>query len=117
MQLAKDVGIPESNIIQWDMAETARGQSIDISNLPNLIQVHQLTSTGGPFKEISHEADIFVNCIYLSAKIPGNFTRTSSRLDLICSYHPFFVLAFVNLESLSAPNRTLSVICDVSADT
>ncbi|KXG46929.1 uncharacterized protein PGRI_036750 [Penicillium griseofulvum] len=74
VQLAKDVGIPESNIIQWDMAETARG---------------------GPFKEISHEADIFVNCIYLSAKIP----------------------AFVNLESLSAPNRTLSVICDVSADT
>ncbi|KAJ5163553.1 uncharacterized protein N7500_005383 [Penicillium coprophilum] len=74
VQLAKDVGIPESNIIQWDMAETARG---------------------GPFKEISHEADIFVNCIYLSAKIPH----------------------FVNLESLSAPNRTLSVICDVSADT
>ncbi|KAJ5185330.1 hypothetical protein N7491_006799 [Penicillium cf. griseofulvum] len=74
VQLAKDVGIPESNIIEWDMAETARG---------------------GPFKEISHEADIFVNCIYLSAKIP----------------------AFVNLESLSAPNRTLSVICDVSADT
>ncbi|KUM63281.1 hypothetical protein ACN42_g3834 [Penicillium freii] len=74
VQLAKDVGIPESNIIEWDMAETARG---------------------GPFKEISHEADIFVNCIYLSAKIP----------------------AFVNVESLSAPNRTLSVICDVSADT
>ncbi|OQE47328.1 hypothetical protein PENCOP_c001G05705 [Penicillium coprophilum] len=74
VQLAKDVGIPESNIIEWDMAETARG---------------------GPFKEISHEADIFVNCIYLSAKIPH----------------------FVNLESLSAPNRTLSVICDVSADT
>ncbi|KAJ6187690.1 hypothetical protein N7519_002598 [Penicillium mononematosum] len=74
VQLAKDVGIPEANIIQWDMAETARG---------------------GPFKEISHEADIFVNCIYLSAKIPP----------------------FVNVESLSAPNRTLSVICDVSADT
>lgn len=28
-----------------------------------------------------------------------------------------FALAFVNVESLSAPNRTLSVICDVSADT
>ncbi|KAJ5550994.1 hypothetical protein N7535_001067 [Penicillium sp. DV-2018c] len=74
VQLAKDVGIPDSSIVEWDMAETKKG---------------------GPFKEISHEADIFVNCIYLSAKIPH----------------------FVDLESLSAPNRTLSVICDVSADT
>jgi hypothetical protein len=24
--LAKDVGVPESNIIQWDMAETAKGE-------------------------------------------------------------------------------------------
>ena len=26
VQLAKDVGVPESNIIQWDMAETAKGE-------------------------------------------------------------------------------------------
>lgn len=25
VQLAKDVGIPESNIMQWDMAETKKG--------------------------------------------------------------------------------------------
>ena len=25
VQLAKDVGIPDSNIIQWDMAETKKG--------------------------------------------------------------------------------------------
>lgn len=25
MQLAKDVGIPESDIIQWDMEETKKG--------------------------------------------------------------------------------------------
>ncbi|PKY06094.1 putative saccharopine dehydrogenase Lys1 [Aspergillus campestris IBT 28561] len=74
VQLAKDVGIPESNIMQWDMAETKKG---------------------GPFKEIIEEADIFINCIYLSAKIPP----------------------FVDATSLSSPNRTLSVICDVSADT
>ncbi|KAJ5728257.1 Saccharopine dehydrogenase [Penicillium malachiteum] len=73
VQLAKDVGIPESNIIQWDMAETKKG---------------------GPFEEIV-TSDIFINCIYLSAKIP----------------------AFVNVESLSTPKRNLSVICDVSADT
>ncbi|KAL4816283.1 hypothetical protein BDW67DRAFT_175755 [Aspergillus spinulosporus] len=74
VQLAKDVGIPESDIIQWDIEETKKG---------------------GPFKEIVEDADIFVNCIYLSSKIPH----------------------FVNVESLSSPNRRLSVICDVSADT
>ncbi|KAJ5760701.1 Saccharopine dehydrogenase [Penicillium odoratum] len=73
VQLAKDVGIPESNIIQWDMAETKKG---------------------GPFEEIV-TSDIFINCIYLSSKIP----------------------AFVDVESLSTPKRALSVICDVSADT
>ena len=65
-------GIPESNISEWDMAET---------------------DAGGPFDEIL-EADIFVNCIYLSAKIPP----------------------FVTLESLSKPGRKLRVICDVSCD-
>lgn len=74
VQLAKDVGIPESDIIQWDINETKKG---------------------GPFREIVEDADIFVNCIYLSAKIPP----------------------FVNVETLSSANRRLSVICDVSADT
>jgi alanine dehydrogenase len=52
------------------------------------------TKKGGPFKEIV-ESDIFVNCIYLSAPIPK----------------------FVTVESLSTPDRKLSVVCDVSADT
>lgn len=73
MQLAKDVGVPEENIIQWDMAETKKG---------------------GPFQEII-DADIFVNCIYLSDPIPP----------------------FVNTQTLSSPSRNLSVVCDVSADT
>lgn len=38
---------------------------------------------------------IFVNCIYLSSKIPN----------------------FVDLKSLDTPERKLSVVCDVSADT
>lgn len=50
---------------------------------------------GGPFREIIEDADIFVNCIYLSSPIPP----------------------FLNGETLSSPNRRLSVICDVSADT
>src|SRR5277367_1127572 len=38
---------------------------------------------------------IFINCIYLSSKIPN----------------------FVDIKSLDTPNRKLSVVCDVSADT
>lgn len=67
MQLAKDVGIPESNIIQWDMAETKKG---------------------GPFEEIV-TSDIFINCIYLSAKIPRELfdvaIAVQSKLILLCS--------------------------------
>lgn len=40
-------GIPEENIIKWDMKETA---------------------PGGPFKEVI-ESDIFINCIYLNSKV------------------------------------------------
>ncbi|KAK4044480.1 hypothetical protein C8A01DRAFT_31262 [Parachaetomium inaequale] len=69
----RKAGVPEDNILKWDMAETAKG---------------------GPFKEIT-DSDIFVNCIYLTSKIPN----------------------FVNLESLQTPDRKLSVVCDVSADT
>ncbi|KAH8899375.1 Formate/glycerate dehydrogenase catalytic domain-like protein [Thozetella sp. PMI_491] len=66
-------GVPEENILKWDMAETAKG---------------------GPFDEV-RESDIFVNCIYLSSKIPP----------------------FVTIDSLKQPGRNLSVVCDVSADT
>lgn len=52
------------------------------------------TAKGGPFKEIV-DADIFVNCIYLNSEIPH----------------------FVDVDSLNTPDRKLSVICDVSADT
>ena len=52
------------------------------------------TAKGGPFPEIV-ESDIFVNCIYLMSKIPN----------------------FVDMKSLDTPDRKLSVICDVSADT
>ncbi|KUJ24097.1 saccharopine dehydrogenase [Mollisia scopiformis] len=52
------------------------------------------TAKGGPFPEIV-ESDIFVNCIYLISKISN----------------------FVDMKSLDVPDRKLSVICDVSADT
>lgn len=74
IDLLRKAGIPEENIIKWDMAETAKG---------------------GPFREIVEDADVFVNCIYLSKPIPP----------------------FVNMETLNSDKRRLSVIVDVSADT
>ncbi|TQS36769.1 hypothetical protein Golomagni_02771 [Golovinomyces magnicellulatus] len=73
VNLCQKVGISGENLIEWDMAETAKG---------------------GPFMEIV-QSDIFINCIYLSSKIPN----------------------FVDKESLNVPDRKLSVVCDVSADT
>ncbi|KAK0633000.1 hypothetical protein B0T14DRAFT_574682 [Immersiella caudata] len=70
----RKAGVPEDHILKWDMAETA---------------------VGGPFKEVT-ESDVFVNCIYLSSKLPSDF---------------------VNLESLQTSDRKLTVVCDVSADT
>ncbi|KAK5123898.1 mitochondrial Homoaconitase [Meristemomyces frigidus] len=62
------------DILKWDLAETK--------------------AKPGPYQEIV-ESDVFVNCIYLSAKIPP----------------------FIDPESLASPKRKLSVVCDVSCDT
>ncbi|RDW92113.1 saccharopine dehydrogenase-3 [Coleophoma crateriformis] len=73
VDLCLKAGVPTENVLKWDMAETAKG---------------------GPFPEIV-ESDIFVNCIYLTTKIPN----------------------FIDIPSLNTPDRKLSVVCDVSADT
>lgn len=52
------------------------------------------TEKGGPFEEIL-EADIFINCIYLSKPIPP----------------------FLRTEMLKREGHKLSIIVDVSADT
>ena len=64
-----------ADILKWDMAETARG---------------------GPFQEIL-DADIFVNCIYLSSPVPP----------------------FITNEQIEAAgqSRRLRVAVDVSCDT
>ncbi|ODQ55826.1 saccharopine dehydrogenase Lys3 [Saitoella complicata NRRL Y-17804] len=67
VDMARKAGIPEENIIKWDMAETAKG---------------------GPFQEIV-DSDIFVNCIYLSQPIPPfispKFMENKDRkLQVIC---------------------------------
>ena len=67
VDLCRGAGIPESDILKWDMAETAKG---------------------GPFTEII-ESDIFVNCIYLSSPIPPfvdekSLNSTNRRLAVVC---------------------------------
>ncbi|KAJ1301451.1 hypothetical protein OPQ81_008709 [Rhizoctonia solani] len=75
VDLFRKVGLDEDDILKWDMAETAKG---------------------GPFQEIL-DVDIFVNCIYLTSKIPS----------------------FLTHEQINAAgkNRRLSVVVDVSCDT
>ncbi|KDE07876.1 saccharopine dehydrogenase (NAD+, L-lysine forming) [Microbotryum lychnidis-dioicae p1A1 Lamole] len=68
-------GLNSEDVIKWDMAETAKG---------------------GPFDEIL-EVDIFVNCIYLSHKIPSFVSR-----DSIAAYKR---------------DRQLRCVVDVSCDT
>ena len=73
IDLLHKVGVPDENILKWDMKETSRG---------------------GPFKEIA-QADIFINCIYLSKPIAP----------------------FINYDLLNRPERRLRTVVDVSADT
>ncbi|KAI9806441.1 MAG: Saccharopine dehydrogenase [Piccolia ochrophora] len=66
IDLCRKAGIPNSRILEWDMAETAGG---------------------GPFPEIL-ESDVFVNCIYLSSPIPpfvspASLSDPSRRLAVI----------------------------------
>ena len=69
----------------------------DMNILTDIQQKWDLPETSakpGPYQEII-ESDVFVNCIYLSAKIPP----------------------FIDAKSLSSPSRKLTVVCDVSCDT
>ncbi|KAG6842497.1 hypothetical protein C0991_000023 [Blastosporella zonata] len=75
VDLFRKIGLDENDIIKWDLDETKKG---------------------GPFDEILN-VDIFVNCIYLSSKIP-NFIDHKSILA-------------------AGKNRRLSVVVDVSCDT
>ncbi|QPG75091.1 Saccharopine dehydrogenase [Brettanomyces nanus] len=48
IKMCTRAGLPEENILKWDLAETKKG---------------------GPFEEIA-QADVFINCIYLNKPIP-----------------------------------------------
>ncbi|KAJ1919984.1 Saccharopine dehydrogenase [Mycoemilia scoparia] len=71
IDLALKAGVPTENILKWDINETKRG---------------------GPFQEII-DADIFINCIYLTTRIPPFITK-----------------------EMCDGERNLSVVVDVSCD-
>ncbi|KAI8450315.1 ubiquitin thiolesterase [Phakopsora pachyrhizi] len=75
VEFLKKIGLEKQNILGWDMAETAKG---------------------GPFKEIL-DVDIFVNCIYLTNKIPSFVTPETIRS--------------------AGQSRNLRIVVDVSCDT
>ncbi|RPD63103.1 saccharopine dehydrogenase [Lentinus tigrinus ALCF2SS1-6] len=75
VDLFRKIGLEEDDILKWDMAETAKG---------------------GPFQEIL-DADIFINCIYLSSPIPPFLTKETI--------------------AAAGKNRRLRVVVDVSCDT
>ncbi|KAF8167912.1 saccharopine dehydrogenase [Crassisporium funariophilum] len=89
VDLFRKIGLEEDDILQWDMAETAKG---------------------GPFPEIL-DVDIFVNCIYLASKIPsfidheqissaGKDRRLSVVVDVSCdTTNPFNPIPIYNINT------------------
>ncbi len=68
VDLCKQAGVPDENILKWDLPETS--------------------ARPGPYPEIV-ESDIFVNCIYLSDEIPPFVNKESlsspgRKLSVIC---------------------------------
>ncbi|KAI4276336.1 MAG: hypothetical protein LQ337_002552 [Flavoplaca oasis] len=70
IDLCLAAGIPESNLLRWDLAETS--------------------AKAGPYSEI-RQSDIFINCIYLDKPIPKFVTEdflkedpSSRKLSVVC---------------------------------
>lgn len=93
VELLQKVGIPDESIVKWDIQETSK----KTGPYPEIIE----SDVSGPPTQLwrgtiaDTRIQIFVNCIYLSEKIPP----------------------FVSPESVETPSRKLSVVCDVSCDT
>lgn len=93
IDLCNQVGIADSDVIEWDIAETRRGGMMLQSKI--MFSKIELILYSGPFAEIA-EADVFVNCVYLTEPIRPFVTRESL--------------------SRSRSARKLRVVCDVSCD-
>ncbi|MDP2438657.1 MAG: saccharopine dehydrogenase, partial [archaeon] len=76
LETCRQAGIPEENLVLWDMAETA---------------------AGGPFDGLLRDVDILCNCVYLTQKIPpfiddeaiarvGAGRRLSVVSDISCDF-------------------------------
>ena len=68
VDLCKEAGVPDENILKWDLSETR--------------------AKPGPYKEIT-DSDIFINCIYLSDEIPPflndkSLSSQDRKLSVVC---------------------------------
>ena len=64
----RKAGVQEENILKWDMAETAKGGPFSTFK-PLWVLVER--DYADPETEEITDCDIFVNCIYLTSKIPN----------------------------------------------
>jgi len=100
VDLFQKVGLQDSDIVKWDLPETAKG---------------------GPFPEIL-DVDIFINCIYLSSSIPpfltasqiqeaGQTRRLSVIVDVSCdTTNPFNPIPIYNVNTtFDEPTVTVEV--------
>ena len=89
LTMCQEAGIPEENLMKWDMAETAKGGPFTEIREADVCQSGSLPL--GSLCAHTH-TQVFVNCIYLDKKIPK----------------------FITTEFLKEGKRNLSVVCDVS---
>ena len=89
LDLCRAVDIPESNLLKWDMKETEKG-----GPFAEIRESDVSTLSGARHRRHTLTAQIFINCIYLSADIPK----------------------FVTEDFLKEGERRLSVVCDVSCE-
>lgn len=90
VELFQKAGLPDDQIIKWDMDETAAKPGPYLEIIESDMSVSTISTHINPT-----DSPRFINCIYLSKKIPP----------------------FIDTKSLSQFGRKLSVVCDVSCDT
>lgn len=94
VDLCEKVGLGKDSILKWDMAETKKGGPFD-----EIVECKHYISDSGMgwiwLICVIRTANVFINCIYLTGKIP-----------------PFVTLDAIN----NNKDRKLRVICDVACD-
>lgn len=102
VEALRKVGVPEENIVKWDMAETAGGGPFSMSTPSCAVCLSLCVSLTRCSEEIT-DSDVFVNCIYLAKKIP-NFGKHSFTGLNAPTHHS--VAATNTTQSTTSPSRS-----------